>query len=99
MPFKCDSKEVIVAMSLRDRNRLKQSYKYLEKPENSKNFVNKKSLLENFENLNKSIREDDNIISDNYYDNILNECMVDAANEILEKERLVICSLLISLFL
>lgn len=91
MPYKSDSNEVIVAMSLRDRNRLKQNYKYLEKPENAKNFVNKKSLLENFENVNKIIREDDNIISDNYYDNILNECLVDAANEILEKERLVRC--------
>jgi hypothetical protein len=89
MPFKSDSKEVILGLSLRDRNRLKQSYKYLEKPDNAKNFVNKKSLLENFENVNKIIREDDNIITDNYYDNILNECLVDAANEILEKERLV----------
>lgn len=87
MPYKSDSKEVIVSLSLRDRNRLKQSYKYLEKPENAKNFVNKKAIMENFENVNKNIREDDNIISDNYYDNILNECLVDAANEILEKER------------
>lgn len=89
MPYQSNPKEVIVAMSLRDRNRLKQSYKYLEKPENAKNFVKKKTILENFENVNKSIREDDNIISDNYYDNILNECLVDAANEILEKERSV----------
>lgn len=74
-------------MSLRDRNRLKESYKYLEKPENAKNFVSKKVVLENFESINKIIREDDNIISDNYYDNIINECLADAANEILEKER------------
>ncbi len=90
MPYKSDSKEVIVSLSLRDRNRLKQSYKFLEKPENVKNFANKKLIMENFENINKDIREDDNIISDNYYDNILNECLVDSANEILEKERLII---------
>jgi len=87
MPYKSDSKEVIISMSLRDRNRLKQSYKFLEKPDNAKKFINKKKILDNFEIINKNIREDDNIISDNYYDNILNECLIDAANELLEKER------------
>ncbi len=52
MPYKSDSKEVIVSLSLRDRNRLKQSYKFLEKPENVKNFANKKLIMENFENIN-----------------------------------------------
>ena len=87
MPYKNDSKEVIISLSLRDRTRLKNNYKFLEKPENTKNFINKKGVLENFENVNKNIREEDNIISDNYYDKILNECLVDAANEILEKDR------------
>lgn len=74
-------------MSLRDQTKLKNNYKILENPYSPKNFINKKYILENFENTNKNIREDDNIISDNYYDNILNECLIDAGNEILEKER------------
>lgn len=77
-------------MSLRDQTKLKNNYKILENLYCPKNFINKKTILENFENTNKNIREDDNIISDNYYDNILNECLIDAGNEILEKERYII---------
>lgn len=87
MPYKTDSKEVVISLALRDRNRIKDCYKILENQELVKNFINKKHVLENFENENKAIREEDNFISDNYYDNILNECLVDAANEVLEKER------------
>jgi hypothetical protein len=76
-----------MALTLKDKDRLMNCYKILDYPEYSKNFINKKAILENFEKINKSIREDDNIITDNYYDNILNECLIDAANEILEKER------------
>ena len=51
-----------------------------------KEFINK-TFLKDFEKVDKEIRNEDNIISDEYYDNILNECVVDAANELIEKER------------
>lgn len=75
-------------MSFRDRNRLQNCYKILEDKENAKNFLNKEKIQKKFEPMNKEIRKDDNIISDDYYDNILNECLIDAGNEIMEKERL-----------
>ena len=52
----------------------------------NKEFINKK-ILKDFENIDKEIRNEDNITSDEYYDNILNECVIDAANELIEKER------------
>ena len=74
-------------MSFRDRNRLQNCYKILEEKENIKNFVGKEKVLKNFEPTNKEIRKNDNIISDDYYDKILNECLIDAGNEVMEKER------------
>ena len=74
-------------MSFRDRNRLQNCYKILDDKDNAKNFVEKENILKKFEPENKQTRKDDNIISDDYYDNILNECLVDAGNEIMEKER------------
>jgi hypothetical protein len=82
----------------RDANLLKKSFKIppaINHPTNNPttqnnltNFIEKKKILPDFEKFNKRIREDDSITSDNYYDNILNECMIDAANEIIGKERI-----------
>lgn len=50
-------------------------------------YVDKSKILQEFIPKNKELRQKDNILSDNYYDNIVNECIVDAVNEIVEKER------------
>jgi hypothetical protein len=86
-PYKHNAEEVIIAMSFRDRNRLQNCYKILDDKDHAKNFIKKDKILKQFEPINKEIRKDDNIISDDYYDKILNECLIDAGNEIMEKER------------
>lgn len=84
-PYTSDSANLIQSLVYRDQNLLKKSFKILD-PKN-KSFLDKKTILSKFEKENKAIREMDNITSDNYYDNILNECMVEAAEEILNNER------------
>ena len=43
--------------------------------------------MKNFSVINKRIRQEDNITSDNYYDNMMNECVLETALELIEKER------------
>jgi len=45
-------------------------------------------ILKDFEPINKKIRNSDNVASDNFYDNMLNDCIVETAIEIINKERL-----------
>jgi hypothetical protein len=87
VPYTNKPNDLLQAITYRDYKLLKQSHKILSDSLKDSAFINKKEILKNFEKLNKQIREENNITSDDYYDNILNECMVDAGNEILKKER------------
>lgn len=84
-PYSHNPVDVIQGLIYRDQNLLKNSYKILD--EKNKVQLDKTTILADFHEVNKDIRKDDNFISDNYYDNILNECMIEATNEILAKER------------
>ncbi len=80
--------DLTLSLLLGDQQGVQKSYKvpptcYTENVE----FVDKNKILQEFIPVNKNIRQKDNILSDNYYDNIVNECIVDAVNEIIEKER------------
>lgn len=83
--MKSNPPQVVQAVIYRDTKQLKQNYK-IPLPQ-TEQIINKKQVLSEVEPINKKLREEDNIASDNYYDNILNDCLVDAANEVLEKER------------
>ena len=87
IPLKVDETQLMNGIMLKDDRILSttNSIFYNEEIQN-KEFINKK-ILKDFEKVDKEIRNEDNIISDEYYDNILNECVVDAANELIEKER------------
>lgn len=50
-------------------------------------YLDNKLILQQFEPINIELRKLDNVLSDNYYDNILNECYIDAANELIEDEK------------
>ena len=50
-------------------------------------IIDKKEILKNFATINKKVRQEDNITSDNYYDNMMNECVLETALELIEKER------------
>lgn len=84
IPYSCTPNQLINSILSREP---KKSHKELPDKIKDKYFIDKKVLISEFENTNKKIRYEDNIISDNYYDNILNECVIDAANELLNAER------------
>lgn len=73
-----------------DPNIISKSYKTLDSSklvQKNPQIFDKTKLLTSFEKTNKVLRENDNVLTDNYYDNIINECVLDAAAEIMEKER------------
>ena len=46
------------------------------------------TILKKFDETNKQIRIKDNISSDNYYDKMINECIIDTVIELINKERI-----------
>ena len=87
IPYKANYEQIIVASYLQDNELLNNSYKELKVKEDLKNILNKKELLEKFNSINKKIRKKKGLEEDNYYDNLINECIIDATIEILNKER------------
>ena len=87
IPYKANYEQIIVASYLQDNELLNNCYKELKVKEDLKNILNKKELLEKFNPINKKIRKKKGLEEDNYYDNLINECIIDATIEILNKER------------
>ena len=87
IPYKANYEQIIVASYLQDNELLNNCYKELKVKEDLKNILNKKELLEKFSAINKKIRKKKGLEEDNHYDNLINECIIDATIEILNKER------------
>ena len=51
-------------------------------------IINKREVMKKFEKENKLLRKD-TLMTDTTYDKILNECVIDASREFLEKERYI----------
>ena len=77
----------MISLVLQDAQMLRSNYKKLCYKENLDKIIDKKEILKNFTSINRKIRQEDNITSDNYYDNMLNECVLETAIELIEKER------------
>ena len=88
MPLKNQSIGLMMSLSLQDADMLRDNYKCVLMKENIKNIIDKEKILKKFESINKQIRSKDNLTSDNFYDNILNECLIDTAIELINRERL-----------
>ena len=88
MPLKNQSVGLMMSLSLQDADMLRDNYKCILMKESIKNIIDKEKILKKFEPINKKIRSKDNLTSDNFYDNILNECLIDTAIELINKERL-----------
>ena len=88
MPLKNHSIGLMMSLSLQDADMLRDNYKCVLMKENIKNIIDKEKILKEFQPINKQIRSRDNLTSDNFYDNFLNECLVDTAIELINKERL-----------
>ena len=87
IPLKIDEAKMINGLMLKDRS-LSISSKIRFCNENITNvkFV-EENILNDFDKIDKEIRINDNIITDNYYDKILNKCVYDTSNELIEKQR------------
>ena len=87
IPLKIDEAKMINGLMLKDRS-LSISSKIRFCNENITNvkFV-EENILNDFDKIDKEIRNNDNIITDNYYDKILNKCVYDTSNELIEKQR------------
>ena len=88
VPLKNDFEKIIVGLELQNGKTIKENYKQIFYKEEIKDIIDKKSLLKKIENINKEIRNKDNIFDDNYYDKILNECIIDTCIELIKNERL-----------
>ena len=82
-----DSEKLMISLVLQDAQMLRNNYRKILYKESLEKILDKKEILKNFSKLNKKIRQDDNITTDNYYDNMLNECILETALELIEKER------------
>ena len=87
VPYKANYEEIIVASFLQDNDLLNEGYKELKVKEDLKDIINKKEILEKFNSINKKIRLKKGLEENNTYDNLINECIIDATIEILNKER------------
>ena len=86
-PLKNQSVQLMMSLSLQDADMLRDNYKCVLMKESIKNIIDKEKILKKFEPINKLIRSKDNLASDNFYDNFLNECLIDTAIELINKER------------
>ena len=75
-------------LALGDYNKIKDYYKIKMFKEELEDIIDKKSILSKFNKINNELRIKDNISSDNYYDKIINECILDTTIELINKERL-----------
>jgi hypothetical protein len=87
-PLENNSEKFMVSLALQDTDMLKKNYKLMSKVESIEKIIDKENILKKFSVINKKIRNKDNVISDNFYDNILNDCIIDTAIELINKERI-----------
>ena len=87
-PLKNRSVGLMMSLSLQDADMLRDNYKCNLMKESIRNIIDKEKILKIFEPINRRIRSQDNLTSDNFYDSMLNECLVDTTIELINRERL-----------
>ena len=87
-PLRNNSDKFMISLALKNRDMLRDNFKCLVKEESIENIIDKQKILKEFSVINKKIRNKDNLTSDDFYDNMLNDCIIDTAIELIYKERL-----------
>ena len=87
-PLKNNSDKFMISLALKNHEMLKDNFKSLVKEQSIENIIDKQKILKDFSIINKKIRNKDNLVSDDFYDNMLNDCIIDTAIELIYKERL-----------
>jgi hypothetical protein len=78
----------MVALELQNGEMIRNNNKRKIYKEEIKDIIDKEKILKKLEPINKEIRNNDNIFDDNYYDKMINECIIDTVIEIIKKERI-----------
>ena len=87
-PLQNNSDKFMISLALQDGEMLKENYKCDTNELSIDKIIDKEKILKKFSSINKNIRNKDNVTSDNFYDNMLNDCIIETAIELIEKERL-----------
>ena len=87
-PLQNNSDKFMISLALQDGEMLKENYKCDTNELSIDKIIDKEKILKKFSSINKNIRNKDNVTSDNFYDNMLNYCIIETAIELIEKERL-----------
>ena len=85
--MKNNSEKLMISLALQDAELLRDNYKNIDNITSISKILDKEKILKTFEPINKKIRNNDNVASDNFYDKILNDCIIETAIEIINKER------------
>ena len=88
IPLKNNYEGIMVALELQNGEMIRDNYKRSYFKEEIKDIIDKNKILKKIEPINKEIRNNDNILDDNYYDRNMNECIIDTAIEIIKNERM-----------
>ena len=87
VPLRIDEAKMINGLMLKDRSlSISSKIRFCNDDITKVKFVDNK-ILKEFEKIDKEIRNSDNSINDVFYDKILNKCVYDTTNEIIEKQR------------
>ena len=87
-PLKNNSDKFMISLALKNHDMLRDNFKCLVKEKSIEDIIDKQKILKDFSIINKKIRNKDNLVSDDFYDNMLNDCIIDTAIELIYKERL-----------
>ena len=87
-PMKNNSEKLMMSLALQDAELLRDNYKTTKNLVSIAKILDKEKILKNFEPINKKIRNNDNLTSDDFYDKMLNDCIIETAIEIINKERI-----------
>ena len=87
-PLRNKSIGLMMSLCLQDADMLRDNYKCTEMKESIRSIIDKEGILKKFEPINQQIRSKDKVTSDNFYDKMLNDCLIDTTIELINKERL-----------
>ena len=87
-PLRTDFEEIVVALELKNNERLKQNYRILLVEEELKDIISRENIIRKFGKINRKLRKKYNQNIDESFDIFLNLSIIDTAIEIINKERI-----------
>ena len=86
-PLRTDFEEIVIALELKNNERLKRNYRILQVEEELKDIISRENIIRRFGPINRKLRKKYNQNIDESFDIFLNLSIIDTAIEIINKER------------